>query len=45
MEIEMRLLKTIWKKVTNIFTNNEIGQELASVGWVERSETHHNHAI
>ena len=24
----MRLLRTIWNKVTNIFAKNEIGQEL-----------------
>jgi len=32
----MRLLKTIWEKVTNVFTNNEIGQELEGMSqWLD----------
>jgi IS5 family transposase len=32
----MRLIKTIWNKVTNIFTKNEIGQELEGMSqWLD----------
>jgi len=32
----MRLLQTIWKKVTNVFTNNKMGQELEGMSqWLD----------
>jgi len=32
----MRLLQTAWKKVTNVFTNSKIGQELEGMSqWLD----------
>jgi IS5 family transposase len=36
MEIKMRLLKTVWNKVTNIFAKNEEGQEIEGMSqWLD----------